>query len=51
MTYSRIIDATKFVELLPSYHDSRQVGSVDGEEDDGKHGPDVSHESVGKKGG
>lgn len=39
---------SKFVELFSGYHECRQVGSVNGKEHDGKHGPYICHESGSK---
>lgn len=43
-----VIEAGEFVELFASDHEGRQVGSVDGEEDDGEHGPNIGHEAGGE---
>jgi len=44
-SYPRIIETREFMKLLSSDHESREVGSVDGEEDDSEHGPHIGHES------
>ena len=44
--YPGVIDPTELVPLLPRDHEGRQVGCVDGEEDDREQSPDRSHKPV-----
>ena len=51
MTYPRILDARKLVELLLGDHEGGQVGGVDGEEDHREESPDAGHEPGGESPG
>lgn len=42
-----VVQAAEVGELLPGDHESREVGSVDGQEDQGKGRPHVGHEPGG----
>ena len=39
-----IIQPRELVPLLPGDHEGRQVGGVDGEEDESKESPDICHQ-------
>lgn len=45
-THPLVLDAWEIVEFLAGDHEGREVGSVDGQKDESKHGPHVAHESA-----
>ena len=45
-THPLVVDAVQLVVLLSGDHERRQVGRVDGQENQSKQGPDVRHESA-----
>lgn len=42
-SYPLVFNSAQIVEFLPRDHESRQVGRVDGQEDDGERGPNVGY--------
>ena len=44
---SGVLHSGEVEELLPGDHEGGEVGSVDGEEDEGEESPDVGHQSGG----
>lgn len=45
VSQSPVLHAAEVGEFLPGDHEGGQVGRVDGQKDQGEHGPDVSHAS------
>lgn len=49
VTNPGIVEACKLMEFFARYHEGRQIGSVNGEEHNSKHGPNVGHESKSER--